>query len=644
MDRDRPLRPRPRRDRLRPAAALAALVAGSLAASCAPRPETPPPPRPDLRYYVRPADEAPLLQVSLVAENLKSDSLDFTFPVWLPGDFRPIEPGKWVEDVRAYDRATVELPVRRLGPNLWRVVPRGAPYFLVTWTLHPVRPDGFKRATISELAHDGGWFTGAVALGYLKGLENYPATLTFELAAGRGPAVCSLESDGPARYRASGVHELAQAGCAYGPRVRELRTTAAGVPHRVVLSAPAGFAPDSLLRVVREVVEAEAGLFRTLPYPEYTIFLHFVDPATLGLGGTPLFRGSAYYLPEVPSRAIRGSGIPALLAHQLAHAWNLWTFPPAELARPALDQPVVSRALWLVEGLAEHVARVSLARAGVVPRRETYETLARNLRALAAEPAAARANLETASVAATRAETRDVLDPLALKSPLAVLAVDVETRRASGNAFGLDSLLHRLEGGAGGEPWVAPYDSLVAAMIGLGGPAVRTLYASAIAGSGALPAADVLAAAGLDVEVREIEEANLGASLVPDTSGAFVFRNVIAHGIGGQMGLRTGDRLLAVNAQPVTRDNLLPLLAVLADLRSGQRLGKPLAVRVERDGREVELRGNLVPWRRQVTTVAEDSAASPAAAAVREGIFAGRRTAPSPATAEVPTVTEADSP
>lgn len=629
-------RPRPRRPPRRAVRSAIVLVAGILlaAAGCAPRAAAPPAPRPDLRYYVRPADQSPLLQVSLVAENLRSDSLDFTFPVWLPGDFRPIEPGKWVEDVRAYDRATLELPVRRLGANLWRVYPRGAPYFLVTWTLHPVRPDGFKRATISELAHDGGWFTGAVALGYLKGLENVPATLTFELASGRGPVACSLDADGPARYRAAGAYELAQAGCAYGPRVRELRTTAAGVPHRVVLSAPAGFAPDSLLRVVREVVEAQARLFRAVPYPEYTIFLHFVEPATLGLGGTPLFRGSAYYLPEVPADAIRASGIPALLAHQLFHAWNLWAFPPADLARPALDQPVVSRSLWLVEGFAEHYARVALARAGVLPRREAYDALARNLRALGAQPAAARANLETASVASTRGQSRDVLDPLALKSPLAVLAVDVETRRASGNAFGADSLLRWLEGEAVGAPRVAPYDSVIGKMLELGGPAVRTLYASAIAGSGALHSAEVLSAAGLDVAVRDVEEASLGASLVPDGNGSFVFRNVIAHGIGGRMGLRTGDRLLAVNAQPITPDNLLPLLAVLADLRSGERVGKPVAVRVQRDGQELELRGNLVPWTRQVTVVTEDSTATAAATAVREAIFAGRRPAATPATAE----------
>jgi hypothetical protein len=58
----------------------------------------------------------------------------------------------------------------------------------------------------------------------------------------------------------------------------------------------------------------------------------------------------------------------------------------------------------------------------------------------------------------------------------------------------------------------------------------------------------------------------------------------------------------------------------------------------------VELRGSLVPWRRQVTVVTEDSAATPAETAVREAIFAGRRAAPAPATAEAAQPAETGSP
>jgi predicted metalloprotease with PDZ domain len=601
---------------------LAALAL--LAAACATRePAPPPPPRPELRYYVKSAEDRSLLQVTLVAENLRSDSIDFTFPVWLPGDFRPIEPGRWVEDVRAYDRSTVELPVRRLGSNLWRIYPRGAQYFLISYTLHPVRPDGFKRSLISELTRSGGYFTGAVAFGYLKGLENYPLSLTFEFGSG-WPAVCSLEGAGPGRYSAANAYELSQAGCAYGSRLRELKTVVDGVPYRVVLVAPPGFAADSLLGIVHEVAESQSSLFRATPFPEYTFFLHFVEPTGAGLGASPLFHGSAYYLPEIQHERIRFSGIPYLLAHQLFHAWNLWAFPPSDLQRPSLDREVATRALWLIEGMAEHYARVGLARSRVLPRAEIYSEISRDLRTLDERRGAARANLESVSAAAGQPVEREVLEPLALKSPLAALAVDVELRRASANAFGADSLLRYLEGGESG-PRVLPYDSIVGWALELGGPPLRALYAGAIAGPGALPYAEILSGAGLELVTREVEELNLGASLVPDGQGSFTFQNIQPQGIGGRMGLRPGDRLLAVNQQPVTPDNLLPLLAVLADLRSGLREGKPVTVQVRRGGVDLELEGQLLPWTREVMVVVESEWASAAAAALREAIFSGER-------------------
>ncbi|MFN2431552.1 MAG: hypothetical protein ABR599_01810 [Gemmatimonadota bacterium] len=605
------------------------LLAGLLLAGCAARETTPPAPGPELRYYVKAGEEGGLLRVTLVAENLQSDSLDFTFPVWLPGDFRPIEPGKWVEDVRAYDRATAELPVRRIGPNLWRVYPRRAPYFLVGYTLHPVRPDGFKRSLISELTARGGYFTGTVAFGYLRGLETHPVSLTFELGPG-WPAICSLEELGPARYRAANAYELAQSACAYGPRLREDRETVRGVEHRLVLVAPETFDPDSLMEVVEEVAAAQGRVFGSSAYPEYTFFVHFVDPATTGLGGSPLFRGSAYYLPRIEGARVRRSGIPGLLAHQLAHAWTLWLFPPAELDRPPIDRPVSTRGLWFVEGLAEHAARLALSRATVLPRAELYAEIARDLETLADHPDVAGANLETASAAATRGPDRRASEVVALKSPLAALALDVEMRRGSGNVAGADSLVRVLEAEAVAGRAV-PYDSIVARAVQLGGPPARALYASAIAGGSPLPARGILAAAGLELVTREVEELNLGAALVADSGGVYRFRNVEPQSIAGRMGLRGGDRLVEVNQLPVSPDNLLPLLAVLADLRSGTRMGKPIRIRVERAGGQVELSGTLQPWTREVGTVVEAASASTSEVAIREGLFSGtRRQAASP--------------
>jgi predicted metalloprotease with PDZ domain len=304
---------------------------------------------------------------------------------------------------------------------------------------------------------------------------------------------------------------------------------------------------------------------------------------------------------------------------------------------------VDTRPLWFVEGFAEHYARLALVRRGVLARQDIYDEIARNVRALAARPQAEIVNRETAGAAAGRQTDREAAEPLALKSPLAALAQDVEMRRSSGGAVGADSLIRFLQSAAagvaavpGGQSRAAtpgagapvlvrpmPYDSIMGWMMKAGGSPVRSLYATGVAGTGRLPYAQILGEAGLELAKRDVEDLGLGAALVPDGEGGFTFRDIVPHGLGGRIGLLEGDHLVSVNGQPVTSDNLLPILAVVADLRSRLRDGEPFRVEVERGGRHVELKGYLEPWTRSVTSVVEDDRASAPQAALRESVFAG---------------------
>jgi predicted metalloprotease with PDZ domain len=230
-------------------------------------------------------------------------------------------------------------------------------------------------------------------------------------------------------------------------------------------------------------------------------------------------------------------------------------------------------------------------------------------------------------MAAGRRGDREALGPLALKSSVAALAVDVDLRRASANAYGADSLVHWLERLGSASPSVPrtiPYDSIVSRMLDLGGTSLRTLYASGIAGGGRLPYADILAGAGLELASRQVEDPSLGASLVSDGRGGFAFRNLVQGGLADRMGIRAGDRLVSVNGQPVSADNLLPIMAVVADLKSRLREGEPFRVEVERSAATVELEGKLEAWTRTEAIVVEEDRPSRAEAVAREAIFAGR--------------------
>ena len=96
--------------------------------------------------------------------------------------------------------------------------------------------------------------------------------------------------------------------------------------------------------------------------------------------------------------------------------------------------------------MAEHYARVVLARSRTLRRAEIYAELARDLRALQRHPAAGRANLETTSVAAGTRSEREILDPARPQAPLAALAMAVELRRVTSNAFEATPCCDNLEG------------------------------------------------------------------------------------------------------------------------------------------------------------------------------------------------------
>ena len=97
------------------------------------------------------------------------------------------------------------------------------------------------------------------------------------------------------------------------------------------------------------------------------------------------------------------------------------------------------------------------------------------------------------------------------------------------------------------------------------------------------------------------------------------------------MGVRSGDRLLEVNRQPVAADNVLPIMAVLADLRSGVRRGETVRVQVSRGGKPVELTGKLEPWMREMRVIAESPSASATQVEIRERLFGPSRGAPASA-------------
>ncbi|MFN2384193.1 MAG: hypothetical protein ABR559_08020, partial [Gemmatimonadota bacterium] len=327
-------------------------------------------------YYVRVATtRADRFEVTLAAERVNRDSLDFIFPAWIPGRYHPGPGRARPENFTARDGRGRPIAVRRLSGSAWRLYPPdGADYVAVTYHIIPEASDE-PLAFRPQLGIHGGFAPGGALFGYLLGFEERPVTVSFDLPAGWRVAA-PLRPGGANRFAAASYATLPGTPIVVGDRMRDYKLFVQGRPHQITVSgADAGFAPDSLLRLISETIDHGARFYGRPTYERYLFAVHFVPPDADGIGAMGQTAGSAFFLPVLSGDRLREGGIGGLLLHQYLHAWYPGSFGPVALRRPDFFAPPVLQDEWLIEGAAEYYARLLPVRTGGVGRHAFYETM-----------------------------------------------------------------------------------------------------------------------------------------------------------------------------------------------------------------------------------------------------------------------------
>jgi S1-C subfamily serine protease len=121
------------------------------------------------------------------------------------------------------------------------------------------------------------------------------------------------------------------------------------------------------------------------------------------------------------------------------------------------------------------------------------------------------------------------------------------------------------------------------------------------------------------VATDTIREARLGISAGQDSTGAVVIRQILPGGAAEEAGVKAGDILLAIGDIPIND----PDFGSKFRERYANQEGKPLPLKVRRNGQEMTLNGTVRLVARTENRLAIDEAASPKAVRVREGILKG---------------------
>ena len=306
--------------------------------------------------------------VNLLTPKITTSKAIFAFPKIIPGTYRISDYGKFISNLRASDKSGNPLAVKRLNDNQWEI-DNAKQTRKISYTVHDIFNSNGLNAIFPMAATDiedkdvvvntFGFF------GFIEGMTRRPFVLTFT----RKPefyASTSLIPTGSKgntdEFKVKNIDDLYDAPILYS--VPDTATLQIGKT-AVLISV---YSPNQKIKASQIAEWMHDYLFATarflggeLPANRYAFLYYLRDPAIkqnfpFGLGGALEHNTSSfYYLYEVPQQLTK-ERIVDVSSHEFFHIITPLNIASKEVREFNWDEPVMSKHLWLYEGVTEYSA------------------------------------------------------------------------------------------------------------------------------------------------------------------------------------------------------------------------------------------------------------------------------------------------
>jgi predicted metalloprotease with PDZ domain len=540
-----------------------------------------------------------------------------SLPAWTPGAYHIENYARYVRDFRASAGDGSPLRWEKVDKDTWRIHCSGARRVRVNFNF---LADSMS-LTGSVLRSDFGFFNGTNLFVYPETGYDSAARVRFELPDGWRVATELGESDEPNVYLARDYHELVDNPTFVGNFAID-SIMADGVWTRLAVY-PADAVPESgrrmMLEALGKIADYAHDLFGKPPYDRYTTLLYLYEGEPRYGGG--LEHANSHFDIGAATLMQNPEAIPrfgyGLFAHEYYHAWNVKRIRPAAMSPYDYEQEQYTPLLWVSEGFTSYYGPLILVRTGLTDEAGFWASMQANISDVEGQPY--QESVEDVSLSTW-------IRPIPIsggyyytKGSLIGLLLDIKIRNASDNRASLDDVMYQLyhehyERGRG----FTTQDLLRYVGEYIGHEEMERFYRDHIDGRLPLPYRDVLALAGMSVEVDTIIEPLLG--IYPDyQEGRLLIGDMVPGSSAVAAGLQAGDEVLRVGHVEVTGEDWAPRFReVYAD-----STGVPFTVEFLRNGERMTGDATIRTRTRIEYRIEPQAAAGASELAIRRGLIEG---------------------
>jgi predicted metalloprotease with PDZ domain len=509
------------------------------------------------------------LYVTLLTPKITKPEIIFYMPKIVPGTYNNSDFGKFVKNVKAFDKAGKMLPVAILpDSNGWKIK-KATTLSKIEYTVEDTWDAAFRHQ-VYEMAgtnfEEGKNFSinNCGVFGYLDGMKNMPYELSFTRPANfyASTALVPVKSTGNTDvFVCENTDRLYDSPIMFCvPDTTTIKVGSTDVlisvysPKKLITSK---FIAENLKTLL---FAAKNYLGGKLPVNRYAFLYYFnsEQPMVQGQGAWEHSYSSFYSMKEAPEQSAIGQIID-FSSHEFFHIITPLNICSKEVREFNFNKTILSKHLWLYEGSTEYDAHHTQVTQGMISLDEYLKRLSQKIffsRKFMND------TLPFTELSLHSADTyKQQYNNVYQKGALINACLDLLLLKLSGNQYGEKNLKHDLSVRYGPTNYFKD-DELFDEITRLTYPEIRDFFARYVEGNQAIPYEDFFGLAGIRyLPKKETMTYTLGGIMVRKNEEGNLYVSTIArlNDFGKKMGFQREDELVSINNETVTPDNYMAL-------------------------------------------------------------------------------------
>jgi predicted metalloprotease with PDZ domain len=517
--------------------------------------------------------------VELKTPKITTDETTFYLPKMIPGTYSIADYGRFVVDLKAFDKKGNALPVVKADENSWKISSAKKLAMISYWiddvvdtpkegpSVYPMAATNIEEGKNFVLNTSGvfGYFENKKDVGYgfsvIRPKEFYGSTGL--IAVHSDLPVASLKKETAPqpddkridKYYAENYDRLIDSPLMYA----KADTAVIRVANTEVLigcySPNQKISAKEIAATIKDVLTAQNSfLGGKLPVDKYAFIFYFTDKPINSYGALEHSYSSFYYMPEKAIDDMKQQ-LRDFAAHEFFHIVTPLNIHSEEIHKFDFNDPKMSRHLWMYEGVTEYFAGNVQVKYGLIPREQYLNVLSGKM--VIADNFLDEVPFTDISLF-TLDKYQDQYYNVYMKGALIGMCLDIKLRKLSGGKYGMQNLMADLSKKFGKDQAFED-DELFADIEKLTYPEIGEFLKRYVAGPEKLPFDEVFPLVGVKHEASVPDKKysiGFGSSALAlaEINGEARLKLAKASGIteqGRSLGLQADDILLKVNNTPI---------------------------------------------------------------------------------------------